>query len=308
MRLLATTFFLVFFTVTACSQSYKLTTAITPSAFQPLGEGDSTLAMPWGSDDTYGSISLPGDTMAFFGAKYPLDLIGVSYTGYLVFQNENSAIFLDVFTSLLDSTNPLAKVKYKVMGEQAARSIVVDWQNVGMTSCPSDVVTNFQVVLSLKDGVFMMNYGPGNTVCDSAYGGGTGPFVGIFRTTPDFFTINKIFWLSGDPQSPKVTMTAIPMLQGTPISGLSYIFTPPSADVAEQDQLRSALRSTVVGQSLKIMFEASPDDRSLRVCDMLGKTVATLAVHSGSTEVSVSYLPKGAYIVKLGDDHLVIVR
>ena len=116
MRPIVTTFFLVFFTLTAFSQSYKLTTAITPSAFQPLAESEQTLPMNWGADDPYTYIDGPGDTMAFFGVKYPLDKIGVSYYGNLKFENHNSAIILDAFFTFLDSKNTAAQVKYRISG------------------------------------------------------------------------------------------------------------------------------------------------------------------------------------------------
>ena len=308
MRLIVTIFFLVFFNIAAFSQTYRVTPMLTPSAFQPLSEAEPTLAMNWGAEDPYSYIEVPGDTMSFFGVKYPLDKIGVSYYGNLKFENENSAVILDAFFTFLDSTNPAAKVKYRITEESGSSSIVIDYQNIGMPNCASDVLVNFQIVLSEKDGVFAINYGPSNIVCDSAFGGGSGPYVGIFRSSLDFSTFYKIAWLSGDPASPKVVAASLPALKGSPISGQSYLFTPPSADVQPTDITQNELRAVSDGERMKIVFTPMPGEQSLTICDMLGKTVASIVVATNQDEVILPQLPKGAYIARMGAEHVLIVR
>lgn len=296
---------LLFFVLAASSlsaQNYKVYLLEPAGGYKPLPETATELAMPWGNvDENYSYISVPGFTMNIFGTKYTLSetaKLGVSILGNLKIEDDTSLVIIDGYFTGIDSVSPESKIFYQVTGDPGDRVISIEYRKIGYWGCNDSSHVTFKMNLEEKTGNFIFDYGENVIVCDSALGGEKGPWVGIFRSNLDVTKFYKINWLSGNPNTPKITTTSLPALGGIPPAGKSYGFIAPISDVAEGKTTSSLPRISYASGGITLYTKAQPE-REAVIYDEVGRVVDRFLIASSSTQTTIptQKLTHGAYLI-----------
>jgi len=294
--------FFVLATSSLFAQNYKVYLLEPAGGYKPLPETTTELAMPWGNvDENYSYINVPGFSMKIFGTTYTLSetaKLGVSILGNLKIEDDTSLVIIDGYFTGIDSVSPESKVLYQVSGVPGDRVISIEYRKMGYAGCNDSSNVTFKMNLEEKTGNFIFDYGENIIICDSALGGEKGPWVGIFRSNLDVTKFYKINWLSGNPNTPKITTTSLPALGGIPPAGKSYGFIAPTNDVAEEKISSSLPRVSYNSDGVTLHTKAQAA-REAVIYDELGRVVDRFIVASSNTQTMIptQKLTHGAYLI-----------
>lgn len=217
------------------------------------------------------------------------DTAYVNTYGYIAFDPSEEIIFAGFLTDLADRAynttgNSVSPVSYKVMGSPGSRSFVVEFKNTGFYSDMSGTdYVNLQIWLNEADNSAELRMGPSSVQTPAtAYGGETGPMVGVAQIDPNFTSVIYSLVLEGSPSSPTTTalnLNTLNFLNGTPSNGQIYRFVPNGVGAPEHDN------NTAISVYPNPLTEASVIEAriaestlvNISIIDVSGRTIAELA-------------------------------
>jgi hypothetical protein len=177
-------------------------------------EGGLVIPMPWADTvNPYTYVDLYGLTFKIFGEDFKIDSINpiaISKWGNIDLRTEKSSVIIDAFhTPSLDSASENTQVSLDVIGEPGDKILKIQWRDMGFTGFPKDVRINFQMWMYERTGEVEFHYGPHSLGCDKTDPTLQGGYVGMFIAKLDFSVINKICWIYGEPENPKISRVNI---------------------------------------------------------------------------------------------------
>ncbi len=261
--------------------------------YKPLEDG-MYIPMRW--DDTvnpYTYVGLYGLPFTIFGESFKLDQfypIAISKWGNVEIRNATHAVIIDPFhTASLDSLTPSAQVSLDVVGPIGDRILKIQWRDLGFTGFPTDLVTNFQMWMYERTSNVEFYYGKHSLECDLTDPTLQDAYVGMFIAPADFSKINKIFWIYGDPESPKVSKLNI--------KAMHCAFAPNSAVTLATPSAGVALASEEVPQSGLMMQRtesiAIENATSLKLYSVMGQLI-----HAADNVMPLASVAAGRYFLE----------
>lgn len=284
----------------ASAQNYTL--KVTNEQYQPL-TNSTPLMMPWTEEEnpyTYVSPA-PNASISIFNTKFDLtapDAFAISKWGNLQILNDDYVVIIDGWHSAnLDSLIPSAGVSLQVDGPEGDRIFKVQYKDMGNEVLTEAEYVNCQIWLYEKAGLFQFRYGPVvQPTCDMSAAEPQGPFVGLFKATPDFSQIKSIYWLTGDPATPKITKSNIVALKCFPAEGTVYTIGVANASVSLPTASNTVLKQVV---QERIYLDQHPERATLY--DIRGVKVREWSTPTAVLEVG--NLPNGVYHLQVENDH-----
>lgn len=289
--------FLFVLTISIADQARsQYTFTHTKIPYQQL-EGGLTLPMRW--DDTvnpYSYVDLDGLTFEIYGETFRIDNIypiGISKWGNVEINNGKSAVIIDPFhTSILDSMVPSTAISVHVDGMLGDRILKIQWTDMGFEGRPTEITASFQMWMYERSNNIEFRYGPHTMECikdDPTLQGG---YVGMFIAPADFSKINKIFWIYGDPENPKISKLNIRAMHCPFDADVVATIVAPTASVAMEHESGS-ISGLYVEQGGSISLTNATD---VRLYSVMGQRVLSNGHIDGA--LSLDGVASGRYFLE----------
>ncbi len=250
----------------------------------------STTSVFSSNDDTPGALFDIGFTFLFMGSSYTQ--VSVSPDGFLKF---GSPAATSQFTNSLTSTTNVPKlapywddlatgtdgyVKYKTIGTQPTRQLVVEWRVTVPRNTTGPATATYQAILNESTGVIDYIYG--------AIPAGTSYSLGITSSSTQFASVtvstNTVSYVTAnDANADAIT------------SGTKYTFTPPAAPTAPSGLTFSGVTQT--GMTLNWIDNSSNElgFQIYRSTDNINFTFITTVAAGVTTYAATGLAPGQTY-------------
>lgn len=301
----------------ASAQYYTLTISEEPYV-------ELTNAFMLTTPDEVGDFYLPSITdFSFSGFGVPLGFDAestggqgtlISKEGYIaanMIPGNDSIISFHGFLSnhfvRRDNTSSISVSQEGMPGEQILK---VQWKNLGFKNNKDADHVNFQIWLHELDNSVSYHYGPSVISSNAAFGGASGPVVGMSQANwPAFTTFSKSDYLVGYATEP--TFAHPPYLtkalRSVPAPGVVYTFRPTgAASVIEAGSAKNIkAQESILADRLELTLPQA-GMHTLVLMDIAGREVGTT---TGSSKLSVSTrgLPRGVYFYRVIGSGLEVV-
>lgn len=241
--------------------------------YRPLEDG-MYIPMRWDdSVNPYTYVDLNGLAFKLFGEDFTLDAvhpIAISKWGNVEIRSEKHAVIIDAFhTASLDSLIPSAQVSLDVVGTIGDRILKIQWRDFGFTGFSEDLVTNFQLWMYERNSNVEFYYGNNTLECDKTDPTLQGAYVGMFIAPADYSRISKIFWIYGDPETPKVSKMTIKAMHCAFAPNSAVTLATPSADVVANGE-EQVLSGLILQRTESIELENAT---SLKLYSVMGQLI-----------------------------------
>lgn len=207
---------------------------------------------------------------------------------------------------------PVSPIRYQLSGTAGSRIFKMEVYNAGFWDEYDIYSTNndsicYQVWYYEGSNIVELHYGPSNVTHASDYfqlAGGQ-PVVGFIRKVNfDLTTINKMYFLRGNPLSPVIDSTSSILsvsggLNSYPANGTVYKFTPKTTGIKDISTSveNVTVQNTLCRDVLRINNSAEVAT-SYRIMATNGSTVSLSGnLEKGTNNIDVSQLSSGVYIL-----------
>ena len=259
-------------------------------------EGGERLQMRWADTvNPYTYVDLGEEQFNFFGETFTLGgmyPLGISKWGNVEIRNANSAVIIDPFHhSYMDSLYNSTRVSMQVTGQPGDKVVRIEWKDMGFIDGPEAIVS-FQLVMHQRTGKVEFLYGPHNIDCDQSSSVLQGAYVGMFIAPADFSSIDKVYWITGSPDDPRVSKMAIKAMKCVfPQDHAVSLASTASVDLPMEEAVDAGIIATT---SLRL------DATDVTIYTLLGQRI--MDVHRTDGEILLSHLPRGRYFIDYTQD------
>ena len=256
----------------------------------------------WGQ--TTSTLFWYGELTAFNIAGLP----GVNVTPALI------AFGADLIDRGNESGLSQSPISYKTEGQPGSRIFKMEWKNAGFFEDPSGTAfTNLQVWLYEGSNDIELHFGPTQLNDQDVFSDLSGPMIGFID---QFFVANgglfqNLYYLTGSVDQPtfqSITLASVDTLQqtlnGAPDSGLVYRFSTvvdveDPAQAAYNVQVFPTLVQDVLTIDISNQSGLSEKQAQFTVMDLTGRVLRNGSVTAERTQVNLSELPSGMYVVHI---------
>ncbi|WP_372473938.1 T9SS type A sorting domain-containing protein [Capnocytophaga sp. ARDL2] len=305
----------------AIAQQNAYTFSQTTEPYQELtGAISINNGQNWNTVDEIGPIATP----------FTINLFGQSFNtfyfteGMLTFENNTSeGIIVPNFITGYDrgggSTQTQSPIAYRVDGTQGNRIWKVQFSNIGVFSMqtdtpqPSNQYINSQVWYYESDGSIEYRYGNVLVQPTNLFNSETHfwvPIFGVFNDEMEEGAAGHLFGTASAPTYAEIN-EAVDDPNGltTPVvANTVYRFTPNPLSVKDYEKVTFNIYPNPVENVLTITFN-EPIQKDYAIYDIVGRLVTSGAIdNKQSTQIDVSSLEKGNYILRIGGSSKNIIK
>lgn len=202
----------------------------------------------------------------------------------------------EIGTDMIAKSDNSSEISYQINGD----FFIAQYKNMGFAKGEPSDYANFQIIIRMYDGSFIVHYGDIQTSSNS-FGTRTGPGVGFRQINLENSTIMGFGYLIGEFNSPGIGTKINDRMTGIPDNGTVVQFTKVTASLEESQK----------EHNMSIYPNPSSDFIKVNLGDKLNSNEYTVEVHNvygqkvlqqsflGSEEITMNVkdLPKGNYIV-----------
>lgn len=207
---------------------------------------------------------------------------------------------VDLVDNSMGGETSASPIEYVIEGEIGSRIVKISWVNCGSWGDEDGTMfINFQVWLYETTNIIEYRYGP-RLITDELlfYEDETGPIVGIATIDNEPpYNATSISLLTGNSNSPSVSVIAPVYLSGTPQESIVYKFAPTNLKKNEFDQNSIAIFPNPIIDFMTV--SAKENINSIAIFNTLGQLVFEKKVNTSEEKIDLTALTSGNYIVKI---------
>lgn len=210
---------------------------------------------------------------------------------------------------VIDGTNSLSPIKYKVTGPAGSRIFKLEFCNAGfyeefVNYSSTDDSINLQVWMYEGSNILEYHFGPSAITHFNDYFTMSGVMV-AYAKDADFANLNfdMIYLLTGSTTMPTLDSSSMTQtgsgFSSYPASGMVYRFTPKSNNTTGVQNIAATKASIYFTGRQLFVDNTSGKELDYRIIGLTGSLMTSGKVATGKNDLQVHNLPTGMYVVKV---------